>query len=183
MTIKEVAIGSNVYESYADVEQADAWLYAAITATKWQAAVTTGDTKSRCLISATRWIDEQAWLGEKTDSAQPHAFPRTGIAGVADDEIPIDLDRGCIELANALLDTPALFATIGKPLAKSLGAGPARIDFFRPEDVQVVTPFPKVVMAYLGQYLAGSSSGAGGPQPSGTDGCSQIDSFGLTRGF
>lgn len=183
---KDLYIGSQSFEGYANVGEADAWLAASIVASNWQAS-TDDDKKTKCLVSATRWIDGQQWQGEPVHEF--HAFPRSGLENslgeeLPTDEIPTEVNIGCIELANELFVNPTLFTTISKTTAKSLGAGPARIEYFRPESgVQVQTVFPKSVMQWLGKWLSGAGV-AGVPVATGTHGDSNVyRGYKFNRGF
>jgi hypothetical protein len=99
-----VRIGETDYPVYADIEMADTYLAAQWGADMWMDEDET--TKARALISATRLIDQQDWLGVKTDPNQPLQWPRkqTGIAGVKDDDVPPDIVTPTILFANALVD-------------------------------------------------------------------------------
>jgi hypothetical protein len=65
---------------------------------------------------------------------------------------------------------------------KSVGAGSAKVSFFRPEDK---TRFPSIVGRLLAPYLTASSSSVFGSFASGTDGVSSFENEGgqLTEGY
>src|SRR4051812_47769914 len=104
-TYPTVSIGSQPYSVYADIEQADAYQDATISAQgdAWRLSTTDTTKKGRALVSATRWLDSVVWLGDKTDTDQELAFPRTGIDGVESDELPAALVTACIVLAGYLV--------------------------------------------------------------------------------
>jgi len=159
-TYPAVSIGSAPYDVYADVEDADGYIDASMSsaADTWRdSTLTDATTKARALVSATRWLDSVNWTGEKADASQELAWPRTGITGVASDELPPQLVSACAELAMALADNSDARAELSDPGTKSLKAGSVAIDYFRPEgNTQVQTPFPAVVMALISQWLGGS---------------------------
>jgi hypothetical protein len=153
-------IGGNEYDVYATLAQGNTYMGAAISAagTAWGDA--SDDTKKKALVSSTRWIDQGNYLGEKVDEI--HQWPRTGIDGVDEDEIPVLVQYACIELAGALLVDTDAKANLSAPLAKEQHAGSAGITYFRPSSVQISSFFPPEVMNILKPYLGGSGSGAVG---------------------
>lgn len=163
-----VLIDSQPYTVYADETDADLYLMASITAaTSWAAATATVQAQS--LVSSTRWLDTGTWLGHKTDAAQEHAFPRTGLTyadGTAVDpnSLPISLVDACIELAALLNETPDLRTTFQAPLAKDLKAGSASITYFRPQQVQNLAQFPVTIMPFIKLWLTGPVSGSVAPR-------------------
>lgn len=79
----------------------------------------TGDaaTKQAALIRATDYIDSRfgmAFLGVPAVDGQALAFPRLYIPGVAEDEVPVKLQRACFEYAlRALTATLAPDPVVG----------------------------------------------------------------------
>ena len=187
-----IQLNSNLYDVYADVEDADLYLIAAIHAANWQSA--TEDTKKQALVSATRLLDRQRWRGDKTDSSEPLAWPRTstGIDGVEDDIVPADIVNGSIELALSLIDGSDVQAN-STPLAQkleSIKAGSVALTYFRSAEGIVASGarFPTVVQELVGRYLAGSEAALLGVVTgveSGThDGNTSVsdDDFGFSQG-
>lgn len=167
---EQVQIDSGiVYDTYATIEQADEYLNASATATGWR-ALTSLDDKARYLVTATRTLDRQSWKGEKTDAAQPLAWPRTGtgVDGVEDDVVPQAIINASIELAAALVDdTASVTSQNNEQTIQSLKAGSAAITFFRGAGGEP-TRFPFNVMELIMPYLA-SSGLAMGLVSTGTD--------------
>lgn len=158
-----VQIGSGTfYDTYATIEQADEYLLASATAASWR-ALTDPDDKARFLVTATRTLDRQNWLGEKTDPAQPLAWPRTGtgVAGVEDTVVPQAIINASIELAAALVDdTASVTSQNTEQTIQSLKAGSAAISYFRGAG-GVPTRFPFNVMELIRDYLDGTSTSFG----------------------
>lgn len=166
----QVSIGANNYESYADVATADTYLEADLRLDAiWDAATT--DDKTRALVSATRILDRQRWVGEPTQpfpGTQPLAWPRTGVTGFTDTEIPTQVVNACITLAALFIETPTLAqeGSTGSNIRR-VQAGTAQVEFFRPTGG---TRFPDIVQELLVGLLSSTiGSGAAGSQSFGTD--------------
>lgn len=163
-----VSIGGNDYEVYGDVAEADVYLAGQIAAVTWQ-TVATPDMKAVALVSATRLIDRQQWLGQKTDSYQPLDFPRTGLffpnteppEEVPSNTVPTEVVDASFELASALLDGSTVQdVPLTDNLIQSLRAGSVAISYFR--SLQGATSrFPLIIQELLGFWLAGSAVGPG----------------------
>lgn len=164
-----VTISSTDYDVYISQADANAYLAGQFTATAWRAE-TDEDQKDRAIISATRFIDRQLWQGEKTDAAQLHAFPRTGLyyrdsgEEVDDALVPQEVIYATAELASIMLsgsDVQENF-TPGNNLTQSFKAGSVAISYFRGE--WIATRLPTIIQELLGFWLAASalaiSSGA-----------------------
>lgn len=172
-----VDIGSNSYETYADVDQADEYLAAEAGATAWRAL--TGDdgedTKARALVSATRLIDRQQWPGERDEDDQTLAWPRsgTGVSGVVDDEVPqlvIDASIVLASLIVAGVDVTSVPSTASGRV-KRQRAGSVEIEYFG--DVGISgTRLPLQVHEMLAPLFG--YTGLGGARPQGTDACSDF---------
>lgn len=165
----EVTINSQPYWVYADVETADLYLQANYLAGVWF-DLTDQDQKAQLLVTATRLLDRQCWLGEKTEpSPSPThtlAWPRTGtgIEGVEDDVVPDDIINGSIELALAILqdDSVVNSQTPGAQKLRSISAGSVNLQWFRgAEGTARFQRFPQVVQELVGRYLCGSQTVAG----------------------
>lgn len=169
-----VSIGSGLdFTVYADVDTANDFLAGQFDATAWRATDET--SKARALVSATRYIDAQQWLGEKTDEAQELDFPRTGLTyrdgtEVPSDAVPQEVTDSCCLLAASIVDgTAAGNAATVAAGTRRLKAGSAEIEYFRPI-VGAGTPvFPRYVMLLIGQWLSGSSPTYAGSDASGVD--------------
>lgn len=174
-----VTIGPKSYQSYATIAQADNYLAADFNASAWQAGED-DDAKGRALVSATRVLERQSWIGDKAESDQDLAWPRTGtgIDGVEDDEIPADIVSASIELANIIFTGTDVANTTQEQSTKRQKAGSVEIEYFRSFDDP--SRFPRTVQELISKYLAGS--GYSGVITSGTDSCSTFDTnFAPTR--
>jgi hypothetical protein len=168
--------------SYATIATADTYMDDSIRgAANWTALTT--DAKSRALLSATRLMDKQCWIGEKTAAANTLDWPRTGVtdasgAAVDEDTVPNGIIYGTIELAYELSQDPTLESGSNTGSNdKRYKAGSVELELFRPGGVLGVagiTRFPTVVMEYIKEFLCGSTRGT--PVSYGTDHCSQFDS-------
>jgi len=166
---EQVQIDSGiVYDTYATIEQADEYLNASVTATGWRDLSL--DDRARYLVTATRTLDRECWLGEKTDSAQPLQWPRTGtgITGVEDDVVPQDIINASIELAAGLVaDTAPITSQNNEQTIQSLKAGSAAITFFRGAGGEP-SRFSYNIMSLIRKYLCGTGVSVG-VVSSGTD--------------
>jgi len=63
--------------SYAELEEANAYFEDRLNTTEWEAASDTN--KQRALVTATQRIDEEQFFGGKTNSGQALKWPRTGV--------------------------------------------------------------------------------------------------------
>lgn len=177
----DVLIGSAVYTSFVSLDDAEFYAVGATNFETWNAL--TDDEKSRFLVSSTRTLDRQNWKGEKTDSDNVHEWPRTGIAGVDDATLPVNIINATIELALALADgSTAQTQSGGETEVKRLKAGSVEIENFRRiSDLTVVRRFPLIVTELIQELLKSSgigakSSGTGKKSPFSKD-------FSLTDGF
>lgn len=170
-----VDAGGEEFTVYADIDTADAYLAGAFHATDW--ASLTDDVKGKALVTATRILDRQRWLGSKTVSDQVLAWPRTGtgVSGVEDDTIPEAIIAGAIELAltvSAGADVQNQATT--EETVKRIQAGSVSIENFRSTQ-QFSARFPQIIQELIGVYLLGGSASFGGPIVSGTDACSPFE--------
>lgn len=182
-----VTIGSNEYDTYVDLDYADAYLAADLSATAWMLA--TDDQKSAAIVTMTRLLDRQTWLGVPTDGYATHAFPRTGLVYSDDNNFPVDPDtvpvavlEACCEGAALLVGGTDLTGTTNTfNQQRLLKAGSVMIENFR-----TVGPFPRFppqVQELIGQWL-GSGSGAPLVTASGTCGQSIMERmYNVDQGF
>jgi hypothetical protein len=144
------------------VADADEYAKGASHATAWR-ALTTDDEKGRYMVTATRLLDRQRWKGEKTVEGQDLAWPRTGtgVEGVEDDVIPVDIVHACFELSFVLADgSDVQYEQNTAQKIASLGAGSVNISYFRGAE-GLALRFPLPVHELVRDYLAGSSLGSG----------------------
>lgn len=172
--MQTVLIGSQPYDSYASVDEADAYLAASLHAgTDWSGASDT--TKAQALATATRILDRQRWVDAYADADLATAQALRVVV--------INIVDACIEMALALVQGSDLQteATTAQKLA-SIKAGSVALTYFRGAEGRPQR-FPQIVAELLRDYLAGADL-AVSPQATGVDGTSSTDDdFGHTRGF
>lgn len=170
----------NCYLSRVDAE---AYLGDALHAVAWMAAE--GATKDQSLVTATRMLDRQDWVGERATDVQVLDWPRTGVTDENGVEVPSDetpqfiLDATC-ELAVALLTDLAVQSSPDQSTnIRRMKAGSAEIEYFVGKSG---ARFPTIVHELIGRYLANSSS-AIGPFIGGLDAESQLGNFSLDGSY
>lgn len=180
MAYPTVTIGGTNYDVYADQATADEYLAASIGASAWRDA--DNDTKAMGLVSATRALDRQAWIGEKTDPDQTLDWPRTGIDDVDPDTVPDLIVQACIELAAVFVADPEFMSTVTATVARRLKAGSVEIENFR--QFGVVPRWPQLIRDLVGQWFAGQGDLAAGSEAYGTCGKSAFRrGYPFSRGF
>lgn len=112
MTVTVVAtVGAADANSYLTVAAADTIANTMISTLKWNTVPPLD--KSRALITATRYIDQLEWIGERTSTTQKLAWPRTeaacGEKSYASNIIPPEIEYATFDLADALLNDATLF--------------------------------------------------------------------------
>jgi len=170
-----IAVDGIDYDVYATIEDADAYLGAAYHADSWR-ALTDDDVKGMLLVTATRTLGRQTWLGSKTVSTQPLAWPRseTGVTGVTDTVVPEDIINASIELALAILDGSTVQDDQNTAQKiQTLKAGSVGLTYFREAEGKPLR-FPLIVWELVKKYL-GSAIMIVGASSSGTDGVSVTD--------
>lgn len=145
---------------FGTLPSAEAYFKTALGGLGWNAAAS-GD-KSKALVSATRWLTR---LGVTDGTNSVPLVP------VADDSgVPVDVQLGAYELADALLlDVEAQAKQNTGSNVKAVGAGSARVEFFR-STTDTAPTLPLQALQLLQKYLPGgaSSSGLFGPEAFGT---------------
>jgi len=180
-----VTIGSTEYTVYSDVATANTYFNGSTQFTDWDPF--TDDEKSRGLVSSTRLIERQQWLGEVEVEGQALAFPRTGLNDCQGDTVTAAESLVIATEASQLLaldilegdDVETNIST--EDLTKRLKAGSVEIENFRAQ-LGTSTRFSLDVMELIGCFLAGSSAIAGSIS-TGTDGEALDDDLSLNRGF
>lgn len=89
--------GLTAQSPYVTVLGADEYFNDRLNSQAWDLAES--NDKTRALKTATKYINRLNFIGTKTDSNQPHQFPRGG-----DTEVPQDVKDACCEIAYALID-------------------------------------------------------------------------------
>lgn len=176
-----VTIGSTDYEVYSDETDADEYFNGSINSATWGAF--TSDSKKRGLVSGTRLIDRQVWLGEKEDPEQLTAFPRTGLVDGNGDSLTAAEAQVYVKEASQLLAYDLLegeeleTSATTEDLTKRIKAGSVEIENFR-ASIDTATRFPLDVMELLRFFMA-SQTAISGSISSGVDGVSVDVDFGL----
>lgn len=144
--------------SLAELAEVDAYL-AAVENSTWLAL--NAGAREAYILRASRLLDRQRWLGSRTSSDQPLAWPRSGItldgASVGDDEYPQRLLDAVAEVAAALAagsDVESVFNQAQK--VQSIKAGSVAISYFRGAEGPSVR-FPPTVHELLHDLLAGGT--------------------------
>ena len=103
-------VGSASANSYLTIAAADAIADTMLGTLEWTTATT--DERTRALITATNGLETLEWIGARASSTQALSWPRTdascGDKAYDDDEIPLEVELSCFDLAEALLVTPTL---------------------------------------------------------------------------
>lgn len=169
--------------SYISVDDADTYFALAIHASVW--ASLDLSVKESALVTATRMLDRQKWVGTKTvldATTQPLQWPRTYVTDrngttVPSDTVPQEIIDATCELAIALINDPSLQNTTDSGSnIKRVKADTVEIEYIRTKSG---TRFPVVINELVGLWLS-SSSTISGPFLSGTDNESTLsDTFDL----
>ena len=125
--------------------------------------------KSRFLVAASRRLSLLNWKGEKLDPDQELAWPRTGIDGVSNTEIPAPIRRACCLLAGSInADQSAVSHTASGSVTsnvKKVVAGPAEVEFFHAgsstADASQVLVSDVDVQRLIKPFLRGASASRG----------------------
>lgn len=124
----EVDVGSNTYDSFADIDYADEYLAADILrAASW--AALSLEAKGRALVSATRAMLALPWCDTTPDPTEAQAAPIPEVTTM---------------LAADLAANPKLFADAsGDSNVKRAKAGSAEVEFFSP--IEGGPPLPRAL--------------------------------------
>lgn len=183
-----VTINGVNYDVYADLATANDYLAAQISAATWNDAGTTDEQRSQALVSMTRTLDRQRWVGTQTDGYETHAWPRSGV--FYPDGTPVDpglvpqaiIDACCEGAAqlldgNGIQDSPDTF-----DYNRVVKAGSVMVERFRQTDPQ--PRFPQVVAELIGFWLGGGQNLPADSLSSGTGGKTIFnEQYDVNRGF
>ena len=189
MTITTITINAVNYTAYASLVEANEYLAVDPTrASAW--AALTDDQKGANLVAATRRLDLLDYSGEKVSASQENQWPRTGATcngeAVTETDVPLELQNATILKAGSITldDSNANAGTSGSNV-KSVEAGSAKVEFFRPT-IPGLAVQDETVFQLVSCLLAGAGDGVGFGCATGTDGTSIFgdrDAPGLTEGF
>lgn len=121
-----VQINAQDYAAFIDVADADKYLAADVSrAPVWEALA--ADDKARALVTATRLLQRLQWRGD--------------VVPTTDDPVAEPVADATALLAVDIINKPTLgdSASTGSNV-KAVGAGPARVEFFRPSEGQSLPP-------------------------------------------
>lgn len=154
-------------EVYGGLSACSDWLgSSSSTAAQAFNALADDDEKGKRLVDATRYIDSIAWQGAPDAlGGTTLQWPRSGIvtsAGVAVSDAAqlAAVSRAAFELAGLIAADPdVITATDAGSNVRAMGAGSARIEFFRPVSLLDgnTTMLPVVVSRLIGKWLASAS--------------------------
>lgn len=189
MTITSITIGSNSYDSYATVAEAD--IYLAVDPNRnpvWSAL--TADQKGINLISATRLLDTLNWVGTKTSPTQNTAWPRTNVlypdgTPVGVNDLPIEVENATILLAGSIaIDADVAISGGSASNKKKVKAASIELEFFRPTEGNLIKDGDAYVLIQI--FLQGGLNKLTGlckPGENVPSSFKDIDNWGLTKGF
>ena len=105
MSLSNIEINGMTYQVYASVTEADIFLEVdPIRGAGWAALSETD--KGRHLVAATRRLDIESYVGDKTDPNQSLEWPRTGAEcrgeAIPSDVVPKVVEYACIIIAGSL---------------------------------------------------------------------------------
>ncbi len=150
--------GAGPIEVYDGSAACDAYLATAIGDGADAYAAADPNTRLRLLVAATRFIDRQAWRGTANAAGGTTLqWPRSGIDGIDPATVPAVIVQAVFELVAILADDPDVqSAPDAGSNVESLGAGSARLSFFRPSSVGDgnATVLPPVINQLIGWLLA-----------------------------
>lgn len=169
-----VTIGTDTFTTFGTIAGANSYLNGDINAVTW--ATLAADTKSRLLVSATRWLTSIG-LSDPASGAD--------IEPIADDTgVPVPVQQGAYELAFVLsADAAAASSQNTGSNVKVAKAGSASVQFFRPVEGTI---FPTKALRLLKEYIKGqNTSNLVGCATGGSTSSSFIvlNSPGLNKGF
>lgn len=162
----QLIIDGVTYEVYGTREDREEYLGGASHAVTWRDS-DDDDAKDRAHVTATRFLDRQRWQGTRTNPAQALDWPRTGVTdaegtAVDDSTVPLGIEHGAYELALVLFGgtRAAQDSLTAGSNVRSVGAGSARVEFFR-STLERAGRFPKPVQELVGEFLAGAGAQLG----------------------
>jgi hypothetical protein len=144
------------FNAYCDRAHANEYL---IERRLWASAWDNCANKEAALMQATRELDRLQYLGSLVDTSQRHAWPRSGLADVAETELPEALKDACAELAFYLAaqdQTQPQAAEVFEELKVDV----ITIKYREPGTGRELTSeMPDSVTGLLGRYLVGGNLG------------------------
>lgn len=157
-----LTVGTNSYISRAD---ASTYFTDSLRNSSWTAL--SDSTKDQSLVTATRMLDRQVWMGEKTLPSQSLQWPRTGVTDAYGDAVdsvivPQAIKDACCELALSLALNPSgeTNANASSNIKRVSATKGTDIEFFRPTTAgRFPTIVQELVKAFLGSIDTSASLG------------------------
>jgi hypothetical protein len=172
--------------SYGTRAEADAYFNDSLRSEIWASFATS--KRDQALIEATRILERIPYNGTKTSPSQTLEFSREGLSDVngialTGAETLAIMKEAEFEYAVFLLGKPAAINeadSSGRANVKSVGAGSAKVAFFRPlKGVR----FPISIRELIGTFISGAGS-LTATVVSGTGGTTTFDQdYGTTKGY
>lgn len=161
----DASAGGVSSNSYATVDEADAYFATQLYAEAWTAA--DADTKARALITATTLLDENVvWRGSSFTATQALGLPRSGLPArftwgvLVANLIPTAVVRATAELARQLIEAEQLpDAPSDTTGIKKIKAGSVELEFDGSQANAVVAFIPARVFAMV-SFLVESTTSA-----------------------
>ncbi len=129
--------GSATDNSYLSVAEADAIALTRPGTLTWTAVATTDAQKEAALVTASSYLNQLTWIGSRTSTSQPMAWPRSGAEcdeKVYDNAtIPGEVEQATFDIAEALLEDPGRITGQG---GSSVGGGPELVPGVPNADLQ-----------------------------------------------
>ena len=159
MPTLDVTVGGATANSYIGESAASDYFDERLNTGAWDAA--SPDDRARALISATRWVDTQGFIGDKATTAQALAWPRRDVPDIADDVIPVLVQQAVCEVALALLAAGGtdLLAVDGATGVKRKKVDVLETEYFGPDDRPTGMEKVPHAIRLLAPYLDGVFGG------------------------
>lgn len=190
-TVTIDAVSYDVYALTADpVQDTIDYLAGKLGASSF--AALSADDQKRALVSATRWLDRLQWTGSPTDTTtpQPLEHPRTGLidcnsVAIDDSEVATGVVEAMFELAEIIAADSTTQNSSGQGSnIKSVGAGSAQVEFFRPTIGSAAdTRLPTVAQDLIRCFLAGTTITKATATGTGNSSAFDSDDFERSEGY
>ena len=152
----QVTIGGVVYDIYGTRAEFDDYMKARVNNSVWASAG--GTDRDRSLVSAARVFNRQPWVGTKTLTTQPLAWPREGVEGFDNATTPTEVEEGSYEMAYQILDDAEVYERANSQVnVKRVGAGSAQVEFFK-QSGGSSKRLPFIVNDIVKEFISGDST-------------------------
>ena len=186
MSLTTITIGTNDYQSYASVAEADVELAVDLQRRTYWGALS-DDDKGLRLVAATRRLDALAWAGERASDSQANEWPRVNMSPTPSADIPPELEKATALLAGDLaVDVSGAPASAtDDSVVQMQTVGPTSVSYFSRRIERTAQHQPigaPSALACIAQWL--QARGIAAPESYGTDGESEfvpVDRFGRTQ--